>query len=294
MKSRPLSLAPLSLALLALALAAAPAVAKDAFPTQVSLLIGFPDEDASGARAALVVPGTVLPVPVTAAAPVGLVEKEEEATARLVKVAEGLRKTLRLSTLDVSYRLPLSLEVDALRDLPPPTSSSDVRLSIKLLGYDENTASYEVQFFERSTMIADTRVAAVRGQQAVVGGLNGAEAPYLFLVVEPAPAEPSKPGPLKVEGDVTPPRAVHKTQPQYPPEAKQAGTEGVVVLRTTIDERGVVVDVQVLRGAPDGLTEAAVEAVRQWRFEPALLDGKPVSVFYNLTINFRLPDKKEE
>lgn len=277
-----MTLRPLVLALLALALAATPALAEGGFPTQVSLLIGFPAEDAPGTRGALVVPGTVLPVPSAPSMPAGMVEKEEEANARLLRVAEGLRKTLRLDTLDVSYRLPLALTVDALRDLPSPTSDSDVRLSIKLLGHDDRSASYEVQFYERSTLIADTRVAAVRGQQAVVGGLDGEEAPYLFLVIEPAV------GPMQVEGDVTPPRVLFKEPPPYPAEAKANRTEGIVVVQTVIDRSGLIEDVKVLRGAPDGLTEAAVDAVRQWRFEPALLDGQPVAVYYNLTINFRL------
>ena len=55
-----------------------------------------------------------------------------------------------------------------------------------------------------------------------------------------------------------------------------------------IGEDGLVRDVKVLKGLPFGLEEAAVEAVRQWTFEPATKNGLPVPVVFNLTINFKL------
>ncbi len=66
------------------------------------------------------------------------------------------------------------------------------------------------------------------------------------------------------------------------------------MLRTVIDEQGLVKDVEVIEGQPYGLSEAAIAAVRTWRFHPALYEGEPVAVFYLLTINFRLQEKKQE
>ena len=63
---------------------------------------------------------------------------------------------------------------------------------------------------------------------------------------------------------------------------------GMVIVETVITEEGVVDDIQVLDSPDDRLSAAAVEAIQQWKFEPALCDGKPVAVYYNLTVNFRL------
>ena len=61
-----------------------------------------------------------------------------------------------------------------------------------------------------------------------------------------------------------------------------------VILQAIIDTDGAVTGIQVLKSLPFGMTESAVAAVGQWRFEPATLNGRPVAVFYNLTINFEL------
>lgn len=96
-------------------------------------------------------------------------------------------------------------------------------------------------------------------------------------------------GPIMVGGDVKAPRRVFDPQPAYTPEARESRIQGIVIIQATIDEKGNVTDTKVLKGLPMGLDEKAEEAVRMWRFEPATLDGKPVSVYYNITISFTLP-----
>ena len=79
-----------------------------------------------------------------------------------------------------------------------------------------------------------------------------------------------------------------KVSPKYPPEARKEKVMGMVTVETVITEEGVVEDIQVLESPDDRLSAAAVEAIRQWQFDSALCDGKPVAVYYNLTVNFRL------
>ncbi len=74
----------------------------------------------------------------------------------------------------------------------------------------------------------------------------------------------------------------------YTEDAKKAKHQGRVVLRTVIDEQGLVKDAEVVEGQPYGLSEAAMAAVRTWRFHPALNDGEPTAVLYRLTVNIRL------
>ncbi len=61
-----------------------------------------------------------------------------------------------------------------------------------------------------------------------------------------------------------------------------------MIVQAIIDKQGNVTNVKVLKGLPMGLEEAAVDAIKQWRFRPATLNGKPVTVYYNLTVNFKL------
>jgi TonB family protein len=88
--------------------------------------------------------------------------------------------------------------------------------------------------------------------------------------------------------EITHPEVVEKVSPKYPDEARQAKIMGLVNLRSTISDKGMVEDIEVLESPDESLTDAAVEAVEQWRFKPALCDGNPVGVYYNLTINFTL------
>ncbi len=93
-------------------------------------------------------------------------------------------------------------------------------------------------------------------------------------------------GPMQISGNVLAPKRIYSPDPHYPEEARHARVQGVVILQTIIDTSGNVTDVKVLKGLPSGLTEAAVEAVSKWRFEPATLEGKPVAVYYLVTVSF--------
>src|SRR5262249_14032364 len=83
---------------------------------------------------------------------------------------------------------------------------------------------------------------------------------------------------------------LNNVAPVYPPVARQARVEGVVILEATISTSGHVTDVKVLRGIPL-LDNAALEAVRQWTYSPTLLNGVPVPVVMTVTVNFRLGDR---
>lgn len=84
------------------------------------------------------------------------------------------------------------------------------------------------------------------------------------------------------------PRKISGSIPPYPEEVRQERVTGVVVMDALIDATGRVRDVTVLRSVDNRLSEAAMTAVRDWVFEPAMNDGSPVAVRYVLTVKFNL------
>jgi len=104
----------------------------------------------------------------------------------------------------------------------------------------------------------------------------------------PPTAQPSS-APVRVFGMQAPRKLVH-VDPTYPAVARSAHVEGVVILEATLDSRGRVVDVRVLRSVPL-LDAAAVDAVRQWIYTPTLLSGTAVPVVMTVTVNFKLTDR---
>jgi TonB family protein len=90
----------------------------------------------------------------------------------------------------------------------------------------------------------------------------------------------------RVSGDVKPPRAVSSPQPNYPQKARQNHVEGQVVILLTVDSDGRPRDLEVKQGISAELDQAAMDAAEKWRFKPATLQGKPVSVRIAIEFNF--------
>jgi TonB family protein len=88
--------------------------------------------------------------------------------------------------------------------------------------------------------------------------------------------------------EITMPVLVEKVNPVYPPSAREEKVTGTVIVNTVVTEDGMVDAIEVVESPDERLSAAAVEAIKKWQFEPALCDGKPVAVYYNLTVNFRL------
>jgi TonB family protein len=106
--------------------------------------------------------------------------------------------------------------------------------------------------------------------------------------LKPQRAHLRAPGAMRVGGDVRPPRLLHKVEPQYTDEARRARVSGIVIVEALIDRSGVVRDAMALKPLPFGLAESAIAAVKQWLFEPGTLNGQPVDVIFNVTVNFKI------
>jgi protein TonB len=132
-----------------------------------------------------------------------------------------------------------------------------------------------------STVDIDTRVGiGGNGGTVDLGTVEG--------VAPPPPPPPVRP--IRLHEGIQAPRKTVDVAPIYPALARLSHVEGVVILEAVIDAHGIVESVRVLRSI-QLLDQAAVGAVRQWRFTPALLNGEPVPVVMTVTVKFALQDR---
>jgi TonB family protein len=85
---------------------------------------------------------------------------------------------------------------------------------------------------------------------------------------------------------ITAPRLTHRVPPVYPEAAKKAGIEGTVVLSVSLDEKGSVVRARVIKSIPE-LDQAALDAVRQWKYEPMRVDRTPRPIVFTVEVEFK-------
>jgi TonB family protein len=90
----------------------------------------------------------------------------------------------------------------------------------------------------------------------------------------------------------TPPKIQHNIQPEYTPEAQANETRGAVLLNVVFRSDGKVGEVKVIKGLPDGLTEQAIKAARGLQFEPAMKDGRAVSIRSNIEYQFTISESQ--
>jgi len=111
-------------------------------------------------------------------------------------------------------------------------------------------------------------------------------APVIAATQDPPPPPPQK-APLRVGGAVKTPERLTYVVPDYPNIAKQAKIQGTVILEVLIAKDGSVSATKVLKPMPL-LDQAAVDAVKQWKYAPSFLDGEPIEVIMVVTVGFSL------
>ena len=99
---------------------------------------------------------------------------------------------------------------------------------------------------------------------------------------------PSESKRIRVGGEKAQSNLVRKVQPVYPQAAKSARLQGTVELEAVISTEGVPLEIRVVRSPGDELSQSALEAVRQWRYRPTLLNGNPVEIVTDIIVNYTL------
>ncbi|MFZ5929318.1 MAG: energy transducer TonB [Acidobacteriota bacterium] len=189
---------------------------------------------------------------------------------------------------------------------PPPAGEPEARAAVKAVRgvMDAARPVLPRAIPPKAAMIDDSDfVAAQAGVRGgVQGGMEGgvadgvvravmdaaqAAAPPPVAAHEAQAAKPKEPIRVRRGGEVQEAMLVHRVLPAYPPLARQARIEGKVVFKAVISAEGLIQSLQLVSGHPL-LVEAAREAVRQWRYRPTLLNGRPCEVDTVIEVNFTL------
>jgi protein TonB len=104
----------------------------------------------------------------------------------------------------------------------------------------------------------------------------------------PDPLPPVDSAPQLLTAEMSRPVPLRPILPRYTEPARRAGMQGTVIVEAIIDEKGNATNVRILRGLPMGLDRAAVEAIQQTQFKPAMIGSRPVKVYFTLTVNFAI------
>jgi protein TonB len=96
---------------------------------------------------------------------------------------------------------------------------------------------------------------------------------------------------VRIGGQIQPPTLLRRIEPTYPPMAVSAHLQGMVILEAIVDEEGTVTDVKVLRSVNPLLDREALAAVRQWRYSPVVLNGRPVPFVLSVSLSFSLQER---
>jgi len=121
----------------------------------------------------------------------------------------------------------------------------------------------------------------------VPGGSMGGVMGSILSTTPVAAPKIATPQRVRVSSGVVSGLLLRKVQPNYPPLARQARIQGVVVLQAQISKEGAIENLQLISGHPM-LAPAAIEAVKQWKYKPYLLNGEPVEVETQVQVNFTL------
>jgi TonB family protein len=176
-----------------------------------------------------------------------------------------------------SYRLP---------SLPP----GRYRLEYAMPGFALRMIETEVEAGKQGRVDAVLDLGQTTEREIVNGGISGGVPGGIVSGVPGGVSAgvPQKPVRIRVGGMVQPVRLVARIPPVYPPELEQQGVEGVVVIRAVISRDGVPLNPRVLNTEIDPrFAQAALDSVKQWRYQPSLLNGEPVETATTITVEFR-------
>jgi protein TonB len=179
---------------------------------------------------------------------------------------------------------------------PPPPAAAPVHI-VKQIQTDivNGQLRTPTKIPEKVQMIKEDEAPPAMASSGVVGGVpggipGGQMGGVIGGIISSTPVAVPKvatPQRVRVSSGVSSGLLIRKVNPNYPPLAKQARIQGTVLLRAQISKDGSIENLQLISGHPM-LAPAAIEAVKQWKYKPYLLNGEPVEVDTEVQVNFTL------
>ncbi|MGH9603738.1 MAG: energy transducer TonB [Terriglobales bacterium] len=179
---------------------------------------------------------------------------------------------------------------------PPPPPAAEVIQAVKVIQTDivDGQLRSPTKIPEKVQMITEDEPPPAMASGGVVGGVpggipGGQMGGVLGGIISSTPVAVPRiaPSRVRVSQGVVQGNAISQPKPLYPQMARMARVQGSVVLQAVISKNGNIENLRVVSGHPM-LTQSALDAVRQWRYRPYLLNGEPVEVETQITVNFNL------
>jgi TonB family protein len=170
----------------------------------------------------------------------------------------------------------------------PTTKELPLTFAVRPARSGDRGVLLDLQILLGKQEIAAASVSGELDKTFVLGGKPSGN-PIFVAITARNPAKASGPVETYTVGDeIKGPKVLTRVEPSYPEELRQGKKAGIVVIQAIVNTDGSVGPAAVVRHSDPGFDEAALAAVRQWRYEPATLHGKPVRVYLPIFVNFRL------
>lgn len=204
---------------------------------------------------------------------------------------QQIADTLGLEGASVLSLRRMTVASGAPQRIVADTRPTPYAISIRPVRVPPRAVELEVRIAEGKTgerELASASVAGELGKTFILGGKPGNTPIFVAVTPRDPQAGRKDSGLYTVDGEVTPPRLVKRIEPSYPMKLREQGKTGLVVIQAVVATDGSISRAVVVRHSEPGLDDAALEAVRQWKYQPATLKGKAVQVYLTITVSFRM------
>ena len=174
---------------------------------------------------------------------------------------------------------------------PPPPPAAAVKVIKVVSEIQNNQLRMPTKIPQKIQMVKEDTAPPEAPDSGVIGGVGGGTPGGViggFISSTPiATVKAAAPSRVRISGGVAAGQLITRVNPVYPPLARSARVAGTVMLSAIIGKDGTIQNLKVISGHPM-LTQAALDAVKQWRYKPYLLNGEPVEVDTQVQVNFTL------
>ncbi len=165
------------------------------------------------------------------------------------------------------------------------------QISVKPERFAGTRVELDIRIFQNRFPALALAMASIQGElgKTFILAQNTPGNPVVVAVTPKLSSAVTSGGQIKtVGGEVTRPKLLNRIEPSYPDKVRKEKVSGQVIIQAVIEKDGTVGRASVVRPVHPELDAAALEALRQWRYEPARQNGKPVAVYMTVTIDFRV------